>query len=218
MRKLLLRSPMWGQHIETCFLYAKNRTRRFSDTLLSFVRRKARSTCIARFNLSKDGSSPSNMLRQVDDRLHTHFRNVHVESVSPIFVIIFPDLQWREGTGILLSGTSLLLHRVRSPSSGNRVLADRQGGCYAQGQSKAELVCRSRDLYLVRATQRGGPLHYAGESRLVCLAGRAVFLCFSGSAGLLQRPAGSRAAWGALLVCVPAHGPASAQEVSGQDR
>src|SRR5436309_1860856 len=44
-----------GQHIETCFLYAKNRTRRFSDTLLSFVRRKARSTCIARFNLSKDG-------------------------------------------------------------------------------------------------------------------------------------------------------------------
>src|SRR5947208_11375277 len=45
--------------------------------------------------LSEDGSSPSNMLRPVVDRLHTHFRNVHVESVSPIFVIIFPDLQWR---------------------------------------------------------------------------------------------------------------------------
>jgi len=64
----------------------------FSGTLLSFVRRKARSTCIARFNLSEEGSSPSNMLRPVDDRLHTRLRNVHVESVSPIFVILFPDL------------------------------------------------------------------------------------------------------------------------------
>src|SRR5690348_3394794 len=58
----------------------------------------------------------------------------------------------------------------------------------------------------------------SGEARLVCLAGRTVFLCLPRPGGFLYGTPGGRATGGALLVCAPAHGPAGAQEVSGQDR